>query len=267
MSDGKRELIHEPFLKAINLFSGDRKIRGAPMSPIEGGSAHRNVVGPEMMLQQGEVYDVDWIEPRQLDGIPVVEVKFTEKNAKDPAKASGVVFAFDPARGYLRIRTTSLQAARVVAEDMVTAARALPDGKWFPERRVHVFLPKQAGGTLDVTEIRVLELEHANRPERKELEQPIPAGTFVLEFGVGKKDHWFRLKQDEKIHPADISRLFDLLEKKISTLNQNPRPLMDTAIPRPSPYKWIGIAAGGFILLAGVGMLVVRRWRSRTRAT
>lgn len=261
LSDGKKEMNYSPALRSINLFSIESNRRGIDITPwgmIFGGHRLRN--GPKVWLNQPErfTFSVDGFQ--EVDGRPVLTVRFKDKEIfrpkSGPAIEDSYTYSFDPARGHLPIRLQLLWNGRPKSQTFVTHLRECSKQRWFPERYVIVDTPDKEGALYEVREIKLLELDADHRPDKSEFVVSIPAGTQVLD--VAKRDgrHFFTLKQDEKISIDDIPKMFEMCEQVPNT------PLMDTAIPQSSTAAWIRWAVGlaGLILVSGGVFFLVRRF-------
>ncbi len=262
LSDGKKEMSYSPGLRSINLFSiesNKRSIDITPLGMLFGG--HRITQGPKIWLNQPEqfAFSVDGFQ--EVDGRPVITVRFKDKEifrpGSEPAIEFTYTYSFDPARGHLPIRLQFLWNGKPKSQTFVTHIRECSKQRWFPERYVIVDTPDKEGALYDVREIKLLELDADHRPDKSEFSVNVPAGTQVLEFDKRDGRHFFNLKQDEKITIDDIPKLFDMCEQVAST------PLMDTAVPPSSTASWIRWAAGiaGMILVLGGTFFLLRRYR------
>jgi hypothetical protein len=268
LSDGKKEMSYSPGLRSINLFSIESNKRGVDITPLGtlfGG--HRITQGPKIWLNQPEqfAFSVDGFQ--EVDGRPVITVRFKNKEifrpGSEPAIEFTYTYSFDPARGHLPIRLQMLWNGKPKSQTFVTHIRECSNQRWFPERYVIVDTPDKEGALYDVREIKLLELNADHRPDKNEFFVNVPAGTQVLEFDKRDGRHFFNLKQDEKITIDDIPKLFEMCEQVANT------PLMDTAVPHSSSMAWIRWTVGlvGLILvLGGVCFLMRRFWRKRVPA-
>jgi hypothetical protein len=262
LGDGKREMGYSPVLRAINLYSKDTSHYQVSDTPLGMGLiGHRSSGGPDVLLTRKDRYDFSVAGMEEVDGRPVVTVRFNDRKTwrrRDETIAFALVFSFDGSRGNLPIRMALLWNEKPRTQVFVTHARECSGQRWFPERTVVVDLPDKPGAPCDVLEIKLLELDADQRPDASEFFFTIPAGTSVLRFGEGQK--FFRLKQDEKISIEDLPRLFKMVDESAQ------KPLMDTAIPRPRPYRWVGAVTGLALALGGGLYLVRRRLRIRQSA-
>lgn len=268
LSDGKKEMNYLPPLRSINLFSMESKKRGIDITPlgmIFGGHRIRN--GPKVWLKQPErfAFSVDGFQ--EVDGRPVITIRFKDKEifrpGSDPAIVFSYIYSFDPARGHLPIRVQMLWNGKPKSQTFVTHLRECSNQRWFPERYVKVATPDKEGALYDVREIKLLELDADHRPDKSEFFVNVPAGTQVSEFDKPMGRHFFTLKQDEKITLDDIPKLFEMSEQVPNT------PLMDTAIPQSSTAAWVRWTVGlaGLILATGGVFFLVRRfWFKRVAA-
>ena len=141
---------------------------------------------------------------------------------------------------------------KVKSRIMVTHVRECSSQRWFPERTVKVSTPDKTGDLYDVSENKLIELNADERPATTDFRVTVPGGTVVCTNDTSKG--YFKLKQDENVHVDDIPKLFAMLDQKQVT------PLMDTAIPRSSPYRWLyWVGAGVGLVLALVSLYTV--WR------
>ncbi len=81
LSDGKGEMNYHPVLSAINLFSRDKGEiydlgENTPLGM--GFFGHRGNRGLEFMLTRKDQYDFSLVGPQEIDGRPVITVRFDE---------------------------------------------------------------------------------------------------------------------------------------------------------------------------------------------
>jgi hypothetical protein len=263
MGDGQRELDFGPFMRTINLFSSGKNYRGLDYPPLGMHYVgHRNRFGPDVLLSKPEMYAFSVDGPEDIDGRPVVTVRFKEKHifkAPEGPLEFTKVFSFDQSRGCMPIRMTTLWNGKPKKQVFVTL-RECSNQRWFPERTVIVYTPDKRDALYSLLEIKVLELDTDQRPDRGEFRLKIPAGTAVLEFG--NPGPFFKLRQDEEISIDDLPTLFEMLKQ----VEVNPR--MDTAIPHSHPYGWIRWPLGilGVLVALGCLVFVVRRRGSFRKA-
>lgn len=219
---------------------------------------HRNVFGPAALLTQPERYVFTFVGAEEVLGRPVLTVRFDDRQIvrfPEGDTSFANTFSLDGSQGCIPVRMIGLRNGKIRSEIYVTEVAACKRGQWFPLRVVRIDTPTLAPTPFGVTELRVTELDADHRPDARDLSVPLPAGT-----GIWERDtpwHAFRLKQDEAVGPDDLPKLFAMLEKV------DKQPLMDTAIPRTSPYRWLGWSIGiGVALAACVGVAFwIRRGR------
>lgn len=262
LADGKREMNYDPVMRTVNLFAMERHVRGiSSTSPLGrcGGGPQRDFT-PDILSEQKDKYDFEPVGPEEVEGRPAITVRFRDRNVVrlgETPIAFAHSFSFDTGRGYLPTRIVTSWNGRPKTLMFVTGIRECSASRWFPERVVIVDTPDKPEGPCEVTEVKLLELDVDKKPRGEEFAVDLPAGTLVHEFTPGGPS--FRLKQNEKLRLEDLPTLFKMLERK----KQNP--LMDTAIPRTSPYRWLrwaGGVVGLLLLVGGVAFFVRRRWRA-----
>jgi hypothetical protein len=253
LSDGQREMNYCPQLRSLGLWSVEKGHHGIAHTPLGMHCVeHRNTRGPDVLMSQTDRYDVFSEGLGDLDGQPVVTVRFKDKKDKFVT-----AFSLDVAHGYLPRRViTCPDGEHPRLQVFVTDFRECSNQRWFPDRSLLVHVPDQ-GDLYSVRELKVLDLDADHRPAASEFTIAIPAGTAVVD-GPGDTTMFFRLKQDEKLGTEDMARLSDMLVKVSTT------PLMDTAVPHTSPFRWLrwaGAALGVGLAFCGVLFLVGRRFR------
>jgi hypothetical protein len=257
LAAGKDEMTYSPQLQTLGLWSNDQNEVGISPTPLEMvGVARPGHPGVEKMLTQTEKYEISSQRMQEVEGRPLVTVDFRNKK-------HGYVlqYSFDVGRGYLPVRGAVFFAGKPKVQKLVTDVRECSNQRWFPDRSLNVVTPDK-GELLDVMELKLLEFDADHRPDPSEFAISVPAGTTVNhQTDPSKVQNFFRLKQDEKIHVEDFSKLYALIDGVKTT------PLMDTAIPRSSPdlwVRWVGGTLGVFLALGGSFYLVRRRLRRQT---
>jgi hypothetical protein len=262
LADGKREMNYLPPLQSINLFSVEKKSHGIDVTPLGMNFVgHRSRNGPDAKLRDPDHYEFSVDDLQEIDGRPLVTVRFKSKVSFKPGTPEEIkfsyIYSFDSSKGYLPIRMTALWNDKPKTQVFVTHIRECSNQRWFPERTVAVVTPDKAGALYDVSEGKLLELDADHHPDKNKFFFTIPAGTTVLDFGDPNGRNFFKLKQDERISVEDLSKLFEMCEKSAHN------PLMDTAIPHSSISSWIRWTVGlaGLILVSCGSYFLVRRYR------
>jgi hypothetical protein len=256
LADGKSEMNYCPQLSNLGLWAGDQQHRGISPTPLgrillgEFGQA-----GPDLKLSQPETYEITYEGMQEVDGRPLVTINCRRRISRDVFR-----YSFDVGRGYLPVRLGLFLGGSWKQQRFVDV-RECSNQRWFPERCLAVTTPDK-GDLLEVDELKLLEFDADHRPDPSEFAIAVPAGTTVNhQSDTTNRYLAFNLKQDEKIHIEDFPKLFDMLDHSKST------PLMDTAIPHPSPYlsvRWVGSTIGLLVALGGLLFLVRRRLRRQT---
>lgn len=132
---------------------------------------------------------------------------------------------------------------------------------FFPSKVVYVSLGMQPGEPTQARSYRVTKLDVVRRPTDEDLSVALPSGTSVHQRPDGTR--YFTCKQDEKIGPNDLKRLWAMTER--SRLE----PLMDTAVVRGvsfwsmfSFWSMLLWTLGGLSICGGAYVLYVRRSRN-----
>lgn len=242
LSNKHQEMAFVPTMQTVNLFSKDKRSPGVPRDP-----PLASVLVDVIQLAQSDAWEMSTDGLQELDRRPVVGIRFRNKR-------HGYVlqYFFDPERSYLPVRREYRTEGKVKSRIVVTHVRECSSQRWFPERTVKVSTPDKTGDLYDVSENKIIELNADERPAAADFRVTVPGGTVVCTNDPSKG--YFKLKQDETIHVDDILKLFAMLDQKQVT------PLMDTAIPRSSRYRWLyWTGAGVGLVLALVGLYAV--WR------
>src|SRR5579884_518102 len=201
LADGKRQMRYSPFLQAVKLYSVESSFRGIHITPLGMNFVgHRNRNGPNWRLNQPERFEFSVDRFQEIDGRPVLTVRFKDKEIFRPGSEPSIEFSytysFDGSRGYLPIHMEMLWNGKPKTQVFITQIRECSNQRWFPERSVAVDTPDKAGALYDVSEIKLLELDADHRPDASEFFFNIPAGTQILEFDKMDGRHFFKLKQD-----------------------------------------------------------------------
>jgi hypothetical protein len=112
---------------------------------------------------------------------------------------------------------------------------------------------------VDVTEIRVKELDVENKPTSDACAILLDVGTNIeRESNRNEPPDVFRLKQQERITPEDLPRLEDMLSRR------RQEPLMDTAVHAHKTLSWWhwALIGGNVILILANGFAFYRRRRA-----
>lgn len=258
LADGRREMSYTPQMKTLGLWDNSKAVLGIGRTPLGAVGYGNKVLGPETLLAQPEKFELAKVDLEDIEGVPVVVVRFDHKEAfqlKEQLKTSQT-FYFDGGRGHIPVRIVVLYNDRPQTRTYVTEVRECSNQRWFPDRVVEVDTPAKADSLFNVSEFVVLELDADRRPKADEFAFTIPAGTVVNEGATGDATRYFVLKQEERIRVEDLPTLFAMLDK--AQIN----PLMDTAVEvhRRSQWpRWLGVAAGLALALGGAAYLVRRR--------
>lgn len=231
--------------------AGRKYADGEVFAPLDFAFGHRRRSGPDDMLTQPNLYRVSAIEVRVIGGHRCVGVQL-ELVAPDDNWVERMWF--DPDWGMMPVWCESshvLKGKTYASRDVVTAAKAVSNGRWFPERMVR-YTP---GDPRMVWEYTLKEVDADRRPTRDELSVALPARTGVYDPETNKG---FKLRQDEKLSGHDLAELFD------KALAAKDKP-MDTAIAHRSGRSvWFWACGAAGLLLAFLGGY---RWlRSRRSA-
>jgi len=213
----------------------------------------RQVFAPVTLLQQCDTGDMLLTAEglTVLDEQPVVHARLTSKLSK----SLNYEYYFDVRRGYLPLRVVRRVYPPETAQqyDRVTYlldAKECSKGRWFPMHTVTVFVqPTQK--RVDITEIRVKELDVENKPTTEDFTLELPAGTKIERPNEDPEYRSFRLRRNERITPDDIPRLLRMLDAVGSV------PLMDTSVRRDSINNltnWSLMGGGLVVCCASVYM-------------
>ena len=238
---------------AINIFKPDLPGTPSECQPLATGlfdtrlrnTPDRMITTPDAYLFVGEGFHT-------LEGRATVRVKFVDKR-------SPVVWQidYDVARGYLPIRiarwvepTKDGEPRRNVHEVWVTEVKDCGKGRFFPTRHVLCYVPDAPGSKVSVSELVVRSVDPDYEPTVEDFTFTLPAGLPVIFFRSNQAPK-FTPRQDETITPADLPKLFEMVELKQRD------PLADTALPRERTRWWLWIGFG--LLTVGASALVLRR--------
>lgn len=190
----------------------------------------------------------------ELEGAPSIVLEVTSKEPGNQIR-----YWLDPAHGHLPVKAVATHEGKPRLETRLTHIRECSNQRWFPERSITVFPPVRIGAPRVVCELTVLELDADRRPDAAEFVLTIPRGTQVQD--QANLGTFFHLKQEEKIGLDELPAIATMLDRAPSN------PLMDTAIPRPGPYRWLyrgaWLTAGIALLLGGAWLFLRRRFRRR----
>lgn len=246
ISDGSRGLNFAPVLQTASLYPEFAPYGGVPTTPFRS-------LRFDFPSSNPEKYSLIKSQVGQQSGVPVAVLRYA--SVKQPEYQRQ--FALDPARGYLPIEVaTDIPnfPSQPAVRTFLRSAMECTAGRWFPERVTEVTVPQKPGNRYQVQEIAVLELNADVKPTSDDLAITIPAGTMINhQLADGK---YFRLKQNEKVSPDQLPRLFQMLDEV------KPNVLMDTAIPRGNPWgwwAWAGLAFGVLLAIGGLLMYFRRR--------
>lgn len=252
LSNGDLRMAYMPAWQSADIRMGNLESHGGlhltPMHEI----GHRNRKGPDAMLREADKFKYTFVGMEDIQGQGVYTILFEHphKDASGKITRTDQYYSLDPARGYLPRRHRWVFDGKEGSVTYLTHDRECSNQRWFPERLVTYFSGFDPPRL--VREFRLLDLEVDKRPKPEDFNVVLPAGTLIKD---GSKD-MFRLKQEEKVGPDDLPRLVAMLKEKKTN------PLMDTAIPRSSPYRWAYWAGGIMVGLGAVGYLVRRRMRA-----
>jgi hypothetical protein len=249
LANGDDELLHNAINRNVNLFSLALPYGGDNSSPLAMAGAARGKRNVAYWLGESDAGRVERKVQgiRDVDGTPAFCVSFSV------AKGRGrLEYALDMMRGYLPLRATDFADGKVFSRTYLTHIRACSGGRWFPERAVYIWEPKQPGQPYELREVKVVELDVDNRPKPEEFVMELPAGTAVI--NVPEKRPTYLLKQQERVAPEDLTRLFELSR----VVAQQPR--ADTAVHPRGRYGWVRWV--GLVALLGLVVGVVA-WQVR----
>lgn len=225
-------------------------------TPLDYMFGHRRRHGPDWLMAQKGTYTLTDLGEKETDGRRCVGHQFD--HTSQPYQ---ITLWFDPAQGMTPVREDTTHKGHASTRTVVTAIRALPDGRWFPERMVWFNLDEANKAPGFVREYVLDTLDVTNRPTADDLTIRLPAGTRVGTEGLKTE---FTLRQDEKVSPSDLPELFEKAAQ--ATAAKKAGEPMDTALEHkgrgPSVWFWV---------LGGVGLLLVvyggYRWLRYRRAT
>jgi hypothetical protein len=230
--------------------SGRKYADGEVFTPLDFAFEHRRRSGPDMLLAQPDNYRVSGIEQRVISGHRCIGVRFEAPTVKLVESVW-----FDPDWGMMPVWYESAQEVNGkthVFRDVVTAAKAVSNGRWFPERMISYSPGKLQG----VRECTLKDVDADRRPTKDDLSVTLPARTGIYD---SENNKGFALRQDEKLSGHDLMELFDKAAKA-----ERGKP-MDTALEhrsgRSSLWFWVCGVAG--LLLASLGGF---RWLRNRRS-
>jgi len=142
-------------------------------------------------------------------------------------------YYFDVSKGYLPLKAVRHVEPPWAGEKFdlilhVLQAKECSNQRWFPMTLLQIDVTP-GKPLVDISELRVTELDVDRKPTDEDFAITIDAGTMIkLETrDTHKAPPFFYLKQQEKVTPEDIPRLARMLENVVS------QPLMDTAVQSP----------------------------------
>jgi hypothetical protein len=221
LSDGRREISIIPQFNTLSFHSGEGAHRGISTTPLGMHVIrHRGLQGPDARRARPDTFDMICDGLQEVDGMPLVTVRFRHKKHDSETK-----YSFDANRGFLPARMETVIDGKVSSRVFLTHAIELSGQRWFPKRSITVGMQRDNDNLYRVSELKALELDVDRRPPAEEFAMTVEAGTPVNL--VDRPPARFVLRQQERISVRDLAKLESMFP------NLAPKPLTDTAIPRP----------------------------------
>lgn len=251
LRNGDDVLSYTSMLQVASLFTKETSVNlpdALPLSMNVMGVRRQYAPWPILQRCEDRKFALTKAVDSAIDGRPVIELLFSHSGKPFTR------FFLDPQQGYLPkevVYYTAHEGVKVLNHVYLLEAKDCGKGRWFPTHVLSILA--EYHNPVLVRDIRVTELETDKHPTDGDFALAIPAGTQIRHAKAGEPG-LFNLKQDEKVTPDDIPRLFAMLEEKPK------QPLMDTAIPKkgwPATSIYYGIGAVVSLLVCFV------LWRRR----